>query len=295
MTVLASETVEFESAPPAQQWASLSFVCCGVRVRVNAPEPIIEKIPANFIPGSSRDQLGQTDVAFTVSTGEQFEILEDGSSRGIFATWREALEVLEGSAHEAIAARATTHAFVHAGVVAFNGKVILIPGRSYAGKTTLVMALVDAGATYYSDEYALVDAEGSVHPFVRNPRVRQNFGMNVVINDLIPPPLPVGLVVMTKYKPNAEWRPKKLSVSQGLFGLIDNSVGIRSYPEMYLGRLKQLAMTAATYSSVRGDARVAANAILTELLCNKVTTSAEEKTIETNSAPRKYFLGESAH
>src|SRR5215213_192989 len=43
--------------------------------------------------------------------------------------------------------------FVHAGVVGWQGRAVVIPGRCFTGKTTLVAELVRAGATYYSDEY----------------------------------------------------------------------------------------------------------------------------------------------
>jgi hypothetical protein len=37
----------------------------------------------------------------------------------------------------------------------------VLPGRSFAGKTTLVAALVQVGAEYWSDEYPVLDAEGA--------------------------------------------------------------------------------------------------------------------------------------
>jgi hypothetical protein len=49
--------------------------------------------------------------------------------------------------------------FIHAGVVAHEGRVIVIPGLCMAGKATLVLALVRAAAVYYSDEFAVLDAE----------------------------------------------------------------------------------------------------------------------------------------
>jgi hypothetical protein len=42
---------------------------------------------------------------------------------------------------------------------------MVLPGKSFAGKTTLVAALVRAGAEYWSDEYAVLDANGDVHPY----------------------------------------------------------------------------------------------------------------------------------
>ena len=46
---------------------------------------------------------------------------------------------------------------VHAGVVSFANGCVLLPAAAGSGKTTLTAALVRAGATYYSDEIALLE------------------------------------------------------------------------------------------------------------------------------------------
>lgn len=46
---------------------------------------------------------------------------------------------------------------VHAGVVAFGDDCVLLPALAGSGKTTLTAALVERGATYFSDEIALLD------------------------------------------------------------------------------------------------------------------------------------------
>jgi hypothetical protein len=46
---------------------------------------------------------------------------------------------------------------VHAGVVAFGPECVLLPAIAGSGKTTLTAALVHAGATYFTDEIALID------------------------------------------------------------------------------------------------------------------------------------------
>ena len=71
-----------------------------------------------------------------------------------------------------VAEFSTPHLMMHAGVVAWKGKAIVLPGTSHAGKTTLVTALVEAGATYYSDEYAVLDAKGHVSPYARRLSLR---------------------------------------------------------------------------------------------------------------------------
>lgn|GEM_PF-1428783 len=48
---------------------------------------------------------------------------------------------------------------IHAGVVAVNGRAILIAGRSGRGKTTLVLGLLRRGLELLSDELALVAAD----------------------------------------------------------------------------------------------------------------------------------------
>ncbi len=65
---------------------------------------------------------------------------------------------------------------VHAGVIAWNGRVALLPGASQAGKTTLVTELLKRGTVYYSDEYALLDTEGRVHAYPRALMLRESGG-----------------------------------------------------------------------------------------------------------------------
>ncbi len=50
---------------------------------------------------------------------------------------------------------------VHAGVVSFGHGCVLLPAAAGSGKTTLTAGLVHAGATYYSDEIALLE-EGTL-------------------------------------------------------------------------------------------------------------------------------------
>ena len=109
---------------------------------------------------------------------------------------------LQFRAQHYVATVAEHFVFVHAGVVAWQGKAILLPGKSFSGKSTLTMALVDAGATYYSDEYAVLNAQGLVHPFSRMPRLRPDVQpprMNSVPVASALPPLAVGLVLSAHY------------------------------------------------------------------------------------------------
>src|SRR5256714_4105627 len=119
------------------------------------------------------------------------------------------LEAFESHLQMYVAVEARRGLFVHAGAVGWRGRAVVLPGRSYSGKSTLVAELVRAGATYYSDEYAVLDARGRVHPFRRPLSMREEGGgkLRVSPDTLEGPtgvaPLPVGLVVVSEYKSGA--------------------------------------------------------------------------------------------
>src|SRR5205085_11744707 len=83
------------------------------------------------------------------------------------------LEAFEADLHLYIATASPNLTFLHAGVVGWKGRAIVVPGSSFTGKTTLVREMLHLGATYYSDEFAVVDRSGLVHPFPRPLGIRQ--------------------------------------------------------------------------------------------------------------------------
>ena len=66
---------------------------------------------------------------------------------------------------------------LHAAVLASAQGVLALSGTSGAGKTTLTMALLERGWSYYSDDFCPVNHEtGLVHPFPRSLWVRPALG-----------------------------------------------------------------------------------------------------------------------
>jgi hypothetical protein len=62
---------------------------------------------------------------------------------------------------------------LHAGVVSKNDQAIIIAGYPGTGKTTLVLALLKSGFTFYSDEICPIHKiTGKIHPFLRTPWVK---------------------------------------------------------------------------------------------------------------------------
>jgi hypothetical protein len=158
--------------------------------------------------------------------------------------------------------------FVHAGVVGWYGHAILIPGRSLTGKTTLVKALVEAGAVYYSDEFAVLDREGYTHPYPLSLSIRTPDGtatkasVTTIGGQVGREPLPVKLIVITEYADGTQWQPRTLSPSRAMLALMDNTVAARREPQFSMPILRAAALRATTIQSARGDA----DSIVPELL-----------------------------
>jgi len=179
-----------------------------------------------------------------------------------------------------VAEAARRRVFVHAGVVGWRGRAIVIPAVSYSGKTTLVTALLQAGATYYSDEYAVFDSQGRVHPYPRLLSVREegsrrprryspeDWGARPGVK-----PLPVGLIAVTQYSPGARWRPRALSPGEAALALLANTVPARSRPAAALAALRHVACQATALQGKRGDAAITAEALLRrmDLIDNRAT------------------------
>jgi hypothetical protein len=151
--------------------------------------------------------------------------------------------------------------FVHAGVVGWGDRAVLIPGRSFSGKTTLVAELVRAGAIYYSDEFAVIDKQGMVYPYARPLQVRENGSRDQTERPVEhfggvagQEPLPVGLVIVSRYKPEAHWRPRQISPGVGLLKILDNTVSARRAPAVAMSTLKQVVSDALIVRGVRGEA-----------------------------------------
>jgi hypothetical protein len=184
----------------------------------------------------------------------------------------EVFERLESDLRLFVADVARHRVFVHAGVVGWKGRAIVIPGRSYSGKSTLVSELVKAGATYYSDEYAVLDSRGRVHPFPKPLEMRdsgeykqtkvevEHFGGKTATK-----PIPVGLVMVTEYKAGAQWRPRQLSGGQAVLALLANTVSARRQPEKALGALERAVSGIPTLKGIRGEAEALAPSILARL------------------------------
>ena len=181
---------------------------------------------------------------------------------------------MESALHFHVAVAARTRLFVHAGVVGWNGGAIVLPGRTHAGKSSLVAALVRAGATYYSDEYAVLDDHGFVHPFARALGIRDERGRThrvdpCTIGAVGDVPLPVTRVIATRHVAGAAWRATPMTHGETVLALLDNTLAARSRPADALRILATVARRASGVRGERGDATAAVEQILTAESANE--------------------------
>jgi hypothetical protein len=202
--------------------------------------------------------------------GHDFTTTADGETIHRSPSVPAALHALDGAVRSGVALAAPGLVFVHAGSVAVDGRAIVLPGRSFAGKTSLVAALLGKGADYLSDEYAVLDANGGVHPYARRLSIREPAGRREVAavelgGATADGPLPVAVVAALHYRPGATWAVHGTSAASGAEALISNAVAARTRPVEVLRAATAAARTATHLEGERGDAAAAADSLLSLL------------------------------
>ena len=251
--------------------AGLAFESHGARFGIRANDPaVLERIAGLLPPGAVPAASPLVEGLYSLKVAapgaragvRNYHLLYQGVGQ-IARTQDldEALAALESDLHGQVAARAQDSLFVHAGAVGWQGRAIVIPGRSFSGKTSLTAALVRAGAEYLSDEYAVLDTLGRVHPYPKLLSFRDAAGQPLekrsaesLGGHAASSPLPLGLILDTKYVPGARWRPRPVSQGASLFTLLDNTVQIRRQPQWALDILQKSVTGASGVKSRRGEA-----------------------------------------
>lgn len=272
---LASAAIERSTRSGAT--AGFQFESFGMRIGIQTNEVrLISGIEALIPPGAELLNTGPLDRFYVLDA-----IRKDGADgRSLYrinvgrkilfegGDLQEGLETLESDMQLFVAEWARGKVFVHAGVVGYRGEAIVIPGCSFSGKTTLVSALVQRGAIYYSDEYAVLDSHGLVHPYARALRVRMNETLRArispeALNGTVGAgPLPIGKIIIGSYRPRTIWKPIPQSAGQGVLAMFANSVAARTRPKKVFAALDAAVSGALILKGDRGEAAESACQLL---------------------------------
>ncbi len=229
----------------------------GLRIRIR-PGSFIgrDRILQHLPPGWTTDSADCPDRCYEFSVGRgtqaRYRLHADGALLYFHSKIEEVLRWFESDLQIYVAEMSKDLVFVHAGVVGWQGRALIVPGRRFTGKTTLLRALLDAGAEFYSDRYAVFDRDGRVYPYVAGQTAEAE-------------PLPPGMIVATYYAPGAEWRPRRISEGCALLLLFANTASARSRPDVALATLRRVSSGTLALESARGEAAKTAEVLLAQM------------------------------
>lgn len=256
-----------------------SFAAFGVPFRVECPDAdVFSRLQVTLPPGSQPSVPASLGRAYSIVReaaaphgADGFRMVIDEEIAASAEALPEVLELFEGDLQLHVAEHATPWIFLHAGVVGWKGAAIVLPGRSFAGKSTLVSALLRSGATYFSDEYAVLDAGGNVHPYPRALSLRGpgllpwrggpcDFGAVAAQG-----PAPVGLVGLFSYQPSPTAGIVRLSSARAILELLLHAVPVRRRPRDVVEVLACLVSKVPVLYGDRGEAEPCAAWTLAQL------------------------------
>jgi hypothetical protein len=263
--------------------------CYGVAVgfRSNS-ERLLADIDSDFIPASEICKCDQPDLVYSLEVdGQRGQYKASIGSQELIETpdMNRLLDVLKAHVQHAVAGTAVDRLFVHAGAVSWQKKAILLPGYSGCGKSTLVRELICNGAVYLSDEFAVLDEDGLVHPFARPLSLRTPLGRAAcrpcdLGAQTATQAVPVGAVVFTRFRPQGTFRPACLPSGRVVLELLKHVVAVRAHPGKAMRIARLVTSTSLVLTSVRGEAHSASAAILDAVdncMASNITQGYEQK------------------
>ena len=257
----------------------IAFEAFGARIAVRTAESVASDLRPRLPPRARPITSEDYDTVYNVtrisppssSDHTKYQLTRDGVGIGSSRSLSEVCHELESDMHFQVALAARDFLFVHAGVVQWKGQAVVAPGRTETGKSSLVMALVNAGGEYFSDEYAVLDREGRVHPYPKPLSQRREGGLprlhtaEALGGQQEAPAVPMGLTVITRFRDGAAWNPRQISKAQVMMALFDNTVVARSRPEFALTVLAKAVKGTGGLEGDRGEASEMALTLLDEL------------------------------
>jgi hypothetical protein len=245
----------------------------GVGFRLSADsgallERAAERLPHGTVSSGGRRLEGVPEFRLE-NAGITYVLTRDGEAAARQDDLDSVLNCLGRDLMVHVANFAPEFVFLHAGVVGWQGRALVLPGPSFAGKTTLVSELVRAGATYYSDEYAVIDATGWIHPYARELQMRRPgdraqrgvpaaaFGGSCGIERLRAAEL-----VFCQYVSAGAWCADEISPGMAVLEMLRHTIPVQRTPARVMATLTAMMAGATARRAQRGEAKEAAYQLL---------------------------------
>jgi hypothetical protein len=227
---------------------------------------VTHSLPLGWAPTAPR--AGDREFELAIDGGGAYAVSVDGALKSRHDELEFAVGALRSHVFMHVLSTPRERVFVHAGCVAHAGRAILLPGTSGAGKTTLVAALVRAGAVYYTDDYAPLDRDGRVHPYplplwmrdqqtgVGRPHRVEELGGTAGHE-----PVDVAVVAEIGFC-EGRWQVRRCGASESVLLLLAHALNPQHEPGFALSAVRGAVLGAVVLEGERGDADEAAATLL---------------------------------
>lgn len=166
-------------AASRRTWSTRSFRALDFSFAIDAAEPsVCVYLDRVMAPLVADDRPAAHRYSLFADADERWVVRLDDRELEVSRTPAEALAHLLWHVNRSVVIRSAGYVLLHAAVASLDGRAVLLPAPSGAGKTTLVAGLVLSGMAYLSDEIAAIDpATGLVHPYAKPLTIhRGSFG-----------------------------------------------------------------------------------------------------------------------
>jgi hypothetical protein len=222
-----------------QQVLYIAFDGQPVAVRSDVPEVLadLKRSFRQMLTSARNDPVAQLEVC---QKGGSYQLRENNEIKTDHGSLQDVLQSLKYDVAFHLILSRPDLLWLHAGAVAYQGKVLILSGASGRGKSTLVANLCAHGWTYLADDIIPVDPDsGKVYPFPQTPMVRVNGGREVPRHRLpelkktevsLKPAivcqaaLPIGAVVFPEYGAQSWPQLAPCSPATGAVGLIEHNL-----------------------------------------------------------------------
>lgn len=258
---MTSYTASFES-----YGARFSIISNDERTLIEACEVAITALLGQI------ERVGDDFVEHVLSVekvegGVSFKM--DGQDHGV-TPWPKLAHFFDTCVRILVAEYAVDRVFLHSGVVTWKGKSIVFPGDSYTGKTTMVAEFVKRGAVYYSDEYAIIDESGLVHPFARPLSIRHPSDFSIRNETSAESlggssgnvPVAIDYIFLLNYVKGSRFRPKLLTRSEAVMQILPQAIPLRFNPKLTLLLLNKVCRHAMVFKGQRNSSKIVVDRII---------------------------------
>ena len=223
----------------------------------------------------ARSASSSPDIRLRVEKGgEGFRVLIDDRLAASVGEIQDAALAAVKALDDAVVHRMRMFRAVHSGAVLIDGRAVLLPGSSHAGKSSLVAELLRRGASCFSDEYALIDNEGRIHSYprpllLRNGRPQQSLVVPEELNSSYAAgPAPVGWIFALDYVPGeALWDVRQMSQGEAVMLLLRNTPHEMAESPGMVDFFLRVAANAACYAGQRCDVAEASTRVFDLIGC----------------------------